>query len=217
MPKRALAEDLAGALLVAAAGQRQAGRALHDDIGPLLSAAGLRLGILRMDFPDAAERVREVTEVLEDAMERVRVLSQQLNPSPVHRMGFQNALGAMLESHRRRFTGKLQLRFTATTRLPPEAAVAMYEAADAALSDAVDCSDASRIDVSVSSTKGGSGTVSLRVKDNGKRRRSHREPSHRALARAALLAHAAGLGFEASTENGTIVWIKYALRRSSRG
>jgi hypothetical protein len=27
-----------------------AGQALHDDIGPMLSAAGLRLQLLRMDF-----------------------------------------------------------------------------------------------------------------------------------------------------------------------
>ncbi len=58
----------------------QAGKALHDDIGPLLSAAGLRLQLLKMDFPETAERVREVTETLDAAIDRVRALSQDLRP-----------------------------------------------------------------------------------------------------------------------------------------
>ncbi len=57
-----------------------AGKTLHDDIGPLLSAAGLRLELLRMDFPETTDRVREVTQTLDDALDRVRALSQELRP-----------------------------------------------------------------------------------------------------------------------------------------
>lgn len=60
----------------------RAGRALHDEIGPLLSAAGLRLQLLRMDFPETAERVREVTESLDQAIDRIREISRELKPSP---------------------------------------------------------------------------------------------------------------------------------------
>jgi signal transduction histidine kinase len=59
-----------------------AGKVLHDDIGPLLSGAGLRLQLLRMDYPETAESVREVTETLDQAIDRVRALSQELKPSP---------------------------------------------------------------------------------------------------------------------------------------
>lgn len=59
-----------------------AGKALHDEIGPLLSAAGLRLQLLRMDFPDTAEGVREITQSLDEVIDRVRALSQELKPSP---------------------------------------------------------------------------------------------------------------------------------------
>jgi len=66
----------------------QAGKALHDEIGPLLSAAGLRLQLVKMDFPETAERVREVTETLDNAIDRVRALAQELRPfSPKHRAG----------------------------------------------------------------------------------------------------------------------------------
>ena len=59
-----------------------AGKALHDEIGPLLSAAGLRLQLLKMDFPETAENVAEVTRTLDEAIDRVRALSQELRPSP---------------------------------------------------------------------------------------------------------------------------------------
>jgi signal transduction histidine kinase len=212
-PRRAkglpnVAEDLAESLVRAVAEQRRAGSVLHDDIGPLLSAAGLRLQLLRMDFPDAVARVREVMEALEDAMERVRALSQQLNPSPVYRSGFKNAVADLVERHRQKFPGKITFTFATAARLPVEAAVAMYEAVTVALSEAADHADATHIDVSVRGTK----TVKVCVKDNGTGRRSHRT-----LALAALLARQAGLTLEVSTGKGTIVWISYALRRTSRG
>jgi len=58
------------------------GKVLHDEIGPLLSAAGLRLQLLRMDFPDTADRVREVTETLDAAIDQVRALAMDVHPSP---------------------------------------------------------------------------------------------------------------------------------------
>jgi signal transduction histidine kinase len=56
----------------------RAGKILHDDVGPLLSAAGLRLQLIKLDFPETAALVREVTEVLDDAIDRVRAVSQEL-------------------------------------------------------------------------------------------------------------------------------------------
>jgi hypothetical protein len=65
-----------------AARLQHAGKLLHDEIGPLLSGAGLKLQLLSMDFPDAAPTVREVTEVLDKAMDSVRELSRDLHPPP---------------------------------------------------------------------------------------------------------------------------------------
>jgi signal transduction histidine kinase len=60
----------------------RAGTTLHDDVAPLLAGAGLQLQLLRMDHPDAAAQVSEILITLEDAMDRIRKLSQQLAPSP---------------------------------------------------------------------------------------------------------------------------------------
>ena len=191
----------------AVADQRRAGQVLHDHVGPLLSAAGLRLQLLRMDFPDSVGRVREVMDALDDAMERVRALSQELNPSPVYRAGLKNALADLIDQHRQGFPGRIVFEFSTSLRLPVEAAVAMYEAAAVAIAEAAQHGEATRIDVSIRGAK----AVTLSVKDNGKGRRSHR-----ALAIAALLARHAGLTFEVGTGKGTIVTISYALRRPSR-
>jgi signal transduction histidine kinase len=73
MPKRGNAGEPAKTI-------ERAGKALHDDIGPLLSAAGLQLQLIRMDFPETAEQVRVVTETLDRAIDRIRALSQELAP-----------------------------------------------------------------------------------------------------------------------------------------
>lgn len=62
---------------------KNAGKTLHDDVAPLLAGAGLQLQLLRMDHPDAAAQVDQVLATLEDAMDRVRKLSQELAPSPL--------------------------------------------------------------------------------------------------------------------------------------
>ena len=61
---------------------KTAGQVLHDHVAPLLVGAGLQLQLLRMDNPNLAPQVNEVLGTLDDAMERVRTLSQQLSPSP---------------------------------------------------------------------------------------------------------------------------------------
>jgi signal transduction histidine kinase len=60
----------------------KAGKTLHDDVAPLLMGAGLQLQLLRMDHPETAPQVNEILATLDDAMERVRKLSQELAPSP---------------------------------------------------------------------------------------------------------------------------------------
>jgi signal transduction histidine kinase len=65
-----------------AAKLKRAGKLLHDEIAPLLSAAGLKLHLLSMDFPDAEPMAVQATAILEQAMDRVRELSRELSPPP---------------------------------------------------------------------------------------------------------------------------------------
>ena len=185
----------------------RAGRALHDEAGPLLAAAGIRLQLAQMDVPEAAEQIREVLEILEQAMASIRKLSQDLNPLPVQRTGLKSALSRLAERTRENFPGPIRVSYSATATLAPEIAAALYEAAASALEQALR-SGSTRVAISVRSKT----RVSLQVRDNG--RSGGRA---KALAVPALLARQAGLELAISTGKGTIVSIRNADRRLARG
>jgi signal transduction histidine kinase len=208
MPRESCADDLARACVQAQAQLRRAGRALHDEIGSLLAAAGLRLQLLRMDVPDLAERTQELGDTLDRAMEAVRSLSQDLDPSPVRRLGLKNALRHLAKRHSEARRRQVTLRSTMSAALPLEVAELMYQAASHAVLAAAGRVDVTRIRITAAGARG----VTVRVADNG----SKPGPDS-SLAMAAMLARHGGLSFETATGKGTIVSIRYAIRRASGG
>ena len=97
---------------------RAAGRALHDEVGPLLSAAGIRLDLLRSDHPETAPSVELALSALEEGMERVRALSRELNPPPSAHLGLKRALSNLVESQRGGFAGMIRFSYTASVEPP---------------------------------------------------------------------------------------------------
>ena len=97
MPKSSAADNLARECVRAYRELRRAAGVLHDDVGSLLAVAGLRLQLLCMDLPEAGARAAEAVEALEGAMEHVRKLSRELEPSPVRRTGLKNAVLSLAE------------------------------------------------------------------------------------------------------------------------
>lgn len=181
---------------------RTASRQLHDHVGPLLSAAGLRLQMLRSDAPAAKAGIDEVTQLLEQAIQEVRTVSRDLHHSPADQIGLKNALFRFAEQN-----PWLSVSYSATAPLPSEDAGALYQAAMEAASAALRAG-ASEVRISVS----GSAGVRIRVADNGRAR-----GRERALSMPRLLAEQAGLAFECTTGRGTIVSIRHAIRRPARG
>ena len=208
MPKASPADELALECVRAHAELRRAASVLHDDVGSLLAVAGLRLQLLCMDFPDAGERVAEVSEAIGGAMDHVRKLSRALEPSPVRRTGLKNALLDLAEAY-----SGVSVRYTATLALPPVDADAIYRAIANSVAVASRAPGVTRIALSVS----GSRSLVARVEHNGPRRNADKE-----LAATAFLARHAGLRFEIKarqlkTRQGTIVVIQYAGRRPTGG
>ena len=60
---------------------------LHDEVGQVLSAVGLRLELLRMDFegrvPEIAARTLAIQELLDRALVSVRKVVSHVNPAPL--------------------------------------------------------------------------------------------------------------------------------------
>jgi signal transduction histidine kinase len=138
-----------------------------------------------------------VLTALDQAMEHVRALSQELNVSPVDRVGLRHALLRIAEQDPR-----VQVTYSTTATLPREAASVVYAAVAGAIQAAVNAG-AQRIRVSITGAKG----VRVRVADNG--RAAGRA---RSLAVTVSLAQAAGVVMTVSTIESTIVSISYALR-----
>src|SRR3954451_17984109 len=71
-------------------------RILHDEVGQVLSAVGLQMDVLKLDYkaqvPDIVARIHEIQHMLEHAVEQVRALSYDLNPAVVERAGFFSAM-----------------------------------------------------------------------------------------------------------------------------
>lgn len=197
--KRALteAEQLASMTAQARTALTNAGRALHDDVGPLLAGAGLWLSTVADD-----PAVKEALAALDQAMERVRALSQDLNPSPVDRMGLHKALLQLPEHN-----PAVEIDYAASAKVARHIASSIYDAVATAV-DLAARAKAERIQIEVT------GDVGLRVRiiDNGR-------PTGRARAMSLLtkLAQASGLTVTATTRKSTIVSISYALRRSTGG
>jgi signal transduction histidine kinase len=200
--RRSDSEQLAALCHLLETRLRSGSRQLHDHVGPLLSAAGLRLQMLRSDVPAAQSEVDEVTQILEQAIERIRTVSRELHRSPADQIGLKNALFRFAEQN-----PWLSVSYSATATLPSEDAAALYQAAMEAASAALRAG-AARVRISVSGKAG----VRIQVADNG--RAKGRE---RALSLPRLLAEQAGLAFECTTGRSTIVSIRYAIRRPSRG
>jgi signal transduction histidine kinase len=188
-------EELATLCAKAQATLARAGRSLHDDVGPQLAGAGILLSLVKTDFPKAAPAVADVLTALNAAMESVRALSQELNASPVDRLGLRHALS--------RFS--VELAYTATATVSREVASTLYEAAAAAIRAAQDAK-ATRIRVNVTGTSG----IRIRIVDDG--RLAGRAQS---LAVPMRLAQAAGLGIALTTGKSTIVSVSYAVRRTT--
>lgn len=147
----------------------KAARRLHDDVGQILSAAGLRLALLRMDLegaaPELAQQLNESLKLLETAVASVRSLSYDLNPAIVERAGMAGALDRLARRYSDAFQGSIQLSCTPSVKLPAPMAAAVYRIVEAAVDNAVAHSGASRIEILV---KDLCGVIMVEVGDNGR-------------------------------------------------
>ncbi|HMD50388.1 MAG TPA: histidine kinase [Bryobacteraceae bacterium] len=168
MPETALAEMLFGALNEHEVTLARVSRLLHDDVSQVLSAAGLQLDALRMDFgesaPGVGQRVVEIQGMLEQAIDRLRGISNELNPSIAERAGLHFALEQLTGKARGSFSGSIRLHFDSSVRVPPAEARTFYKIAEYAMSAAVQRQACSLIDLQF---KRAQGRLVLEIADNG--------------------------------------------------
>ncbi|MEQ1884002.1 MAG: histidine kinase [Bryobacteraceae bacterium] len=211
IPKQTPVDSLAKESVRLRTKLRKAGRVLHDDIASMLAVAGLRLQLAQLDHPEATARLSEIAEALEGAVDHVRKLSRDVEPTPVRRSGLKNALVDLAESASRNVQILVTLKYSVEAQIPQDAADAIYLATAAAVQDAVSRKGVRKLTIAASGGK----KVLVRVMYD-----QSGTGSAPGLQTARLLAQAAGLFFDisspkrtgaAQTKKGTIVSIQYAL------
>jgi signal transduction histidine kinase len=132
---------------------RRLSRLLHDELGQILTAAGLQLDLVRLDFRDKAPeldaRIAAIQDLLEKAVVRIRQLSYELDPAVVEKAGLGFALEQLVGRYRQKFDGPIRLLLDLPRRLPTEVAAAFYKIADQALANAVQHARSPRVEVMV--------------------------------------------------------------------
>jgi two-component system, NarL family, sensor kinase len=203
-----LAEMLFAALSEHEAVLARVSRLLHDDVSQVLSAVGLQLDAMRMDFrelaPGVNDRTAEIQRMLEQAIEQLRDISNELNPSIVERAGLHFALERLAGKMGQGFSGVLRLQMDPGARVPTPLAKAFYKIAECAVEDAVTRAGCSLVEVQL---KRSHGEFVLEIVDNGAADES--ESSAQSLARLLMGYHASqnqiALAVRSLAEKGTLV------------
>jgi len=143
-------------------------RLLHDDVSQILSAVGLQLDAMRMDFRDQAPgieaRAGEIQSMLEQVIGQLRDISNELNPSVVERAGLQFALEQLSEKCRAKDSAVIRLYFDPGAHVPTTIAKTFYKIAEYAVDTALSRPGCSMINIQV---KRSQGRFVLEVHDNG--------------------------------------------------
>lgn len=192
-------------------------RVLHDEVGQVLSAAGLQLDLLRLDcgrIPGVAPRIAEAQRLLEQAVAQVRELSSALDPGIVERAGLQGALEQLVERWRKSFNGEIVLCWEIPAQLPTGPAGAFYRVAELALENAIRRSHARRVEIFLRRARRG---VCLEIRDDRARSAPSAGADRRARFTLRLMrrqAERGGLVFSSASqlEGGTIIKALYPLR-----
>ena len=103
----------------------QAGRSLHDDLGQVLTVAGIRFDLLATEcaprYPEIAKELETIQGLLAECQARTRILSSQMNRSTVDRVGLRSALERVRDRWEPGFAGVLSLECPSNVR--PRASV----------------------------------------------------------------------------------------------
>lgn len=148
---------------------RSISRELHDDFGQVLTAVGAmiqRADKLVSSNPTAMrEELREVNQVVQSTLDKIRSLSQALHPLMLEEVGLESSLDAYVPMFERR-TG-IAVRFTkvgSRGQMSSDSAAHLYRVLQEALNNVARHSGCMSADVRLTST---SDSLTLEIEDHG--------------------------------------------------
>jgi signal transduction histidine kinase len=132
--------ELAQQIITAREGTlREISRELHDEFGQLLTAMGTMLGRAGRKAPadsPLAEEIREISQIAQTALDRVRGLSQTLHPSILEELGLDSTVEWYLSTVERQLGMQVHYqRSGAPARLDQMSAIHVYRVLQEAMNN----------------------------------------------------------------------------------
>ncbi|MBM4085365.1 MAG: sensor histidine kinase, partial [Planctomycetes bacterium] len=145
---------------------RHIARELHDEIGQLITALKLTLGVFeRQPVEQAKARVPEAQALVDDLMTRVRNLSLALRPGVLDDLGLLPALLWHFERYTARTEVRVDFKHTGLERrFAPQVETAAYRIVQEALTNVARHAKASEVTVRLSAD---AATLGIQVEDAG--------------------------------------------------
>jgi signal transduction histidine kinase len=148
---------------------RSISRELHDDFGQILTAVGTMLqrahSLAGTNTAALRDELREIHEIVQTTLEKVRSLSQALHPVMLEEVGFESALDTYIPVFERR-TG-IAVRYTKAggpCAIEREPSIHLYRVLQEALNNVARHSGAKQVEVRLTRAAHG---VTLEIEDHG--------------------------------------------------
>ncbi|MBI4458609.1 MAG: sensor histidine kinase [Acidobacteria bacterium] len=148
--------------------RRSISRELHDQIGQVLTAIKVNLGMVEQKMvagPELRERIRESKLLAEQAMQEIRDLARLLRPTMLDDLGLVPALEWYVRGFSRRFGIPVNLEIDRKLRrLPEQWETSLYRSVQEALTNTIRHSEATKVFIHLEES---SENLILTVEDNG--------------------------------------------------
>lgn len=138
---------------------------LHDDLGPLLAAIKFRVGLLSPSSVEDQEEIKQSVDHLDEAIQRLRKISNNLLPTALERKGLTDAVYELINQAMR--IGKIYIEFEYDTlpTLSKDYEVHFYRIMQEGLSNSLKHADATNLRIAL---KCRGNVINLQIIDNGK-------------------------------------------------
>lgn len=139
---------------------------IHDDPIQAITAAGMRLDVLRrcLSDPEHLAELGRAREAVGGAVQRLRSMLFQLHPPALAREGLPAVLRAILDELEQEASLRVRLEIRAAAEPPPEGRTILYRIVQEALANVRKHAQASSVSVLLEERDGG---FSIRVEDDG--------------------------------------------------
>ena len=138
---------------------------LHDDLGPLLAAIKFRVGLLSPTSSEDQEEIKQSVSHLDEAILRLRKISNNLLPTALDRKGLVDAVHELMNQTIRMTNLSIEFEYDSIPIFSKEYEVHFYRIIQEGISNCLKHAYATKMRI-IFSTKGSN--VNLQLIDNGK-------------------------------------------------